>query len=114
MDAFVSPSRQDGLSAALLEAMVAGVPCVAARNPSVDGAFHGGEHLLLTPAGDATALAGAVDAILKDRRIAARLADAERARASEVARLERSVIALHELHEWLATKAAPRFDRALG
>lgn len=105
VDVFVAPARADGLSAALLEALTAGVPCVAARNPSVVAACVDGEHLLTVEAGDAPALAGAVDRLLEDRGLAARLGAAARAHASATWAPEPAVIALHELHDALAAEA---------
>jgi glycosyltransferase involved in cell wall biosynthesis len=102
MDVFVAAGRREGLSAALLEAAAAGVPCVAARNPSVAAAFTDGVDALLVEPGDAEATAAAVDRLLDDRATASRLAAAARASIEKTYRFEGAVIALHELHERLA------------
>jgi glycosyltransferase involved in cell wall biosynthesis len=108
LDVFVAPGRVEGLSAALLEAAAAGVPCVAARNPSVAGAFADGVDALLVPPGDAAALADAADRLLTDRAAAARTAASARAKISERYRFEPAVVALHDLHERLAAAWSSR------
>ncbi|HYC78710.1 MAG TPA: glycosyltransferase family 4 protein [Planctomycetota bacterium] len=98
VDVFVAPGRVEGLSAALLEAAGARRPCVAADNPSVRAAFADGVDALITPPGDAGALAAAVARLLEDRALAERLGAAAKARAAEY-RVERAVVALHDVLE---------------
>jgi L-malate glycosyltransferase len=62
-DAFVLPSRSEGLPMALLEAMMAGLPVVATRVGGVPAVLSGGEGLLAGPA-DPRDLAGAMRRIL--------------------------------------------------
>ena len=102
IEVFASPGRRDGLSAALLEALAAGVPCVAARNPSVEGLLEDGKHAVLVPPGDPAALAAAVDDLLTNRDRALRMAAAGRALVEHRFRFEPAVVALHELHERLS------------
>ncbi len=108
VDVFVSPSRRDGLSSALLEAAAAGAPCVVSSNPSVRAALADGTHALLVPPGDADALAAAVDRLLEDRALARRLGAAARVHVSAAYAVERAVVLLHELHERAAAAAAAR------
>jgi glycosyltransferase involved in cell wall biosynthesis len=73
-DVFVLPSRHEGLSTALLEAMAMGVPVVATRvggNPEL--VEHGETGLLVDP--DPEQLARAIALLLEDRGLAKRLAE---------------------------------------
>jgi glycosyltransferase involved in cell wall biosynthesis len=76
-------SHAEGMSNALLEYMAAGravvTTAVGAAPDLVEDALHG----LLVPPGDAEALAGAIDRLLRDPPLAARLGRAARARALE-------------------------------
>lgn len=59
-DCFVLPSRKEGLSNALLEAMAAGLPCIANDIPPNREALAGGAAGVLVPVGDEDALYGAM------------------------------------------------------
>ena len=96
MDVFVLPSRAEGMSNALLEAMAAGRPVVATAVGGTCEAVETDRTGVLVPPGDPAALAGAAVALLADPRRAAALAGAagraveERFSARQmVARLER-------------------------
>jgi phosphatidyl-myo-inositol alpha-mannosyltransferase len=65
----------------LVEAMAAGVPVVASDVPGYDEVMTDGVEGFLVPPGDPTALAAAVETILRDRALAERFASAGRARA---------------------------------
>jgi len=83
-DAFVSSATgQESFGMVLVEAMAAGLPVVATDVPGYREVVRDGIEGLLVPPGDPVALASAVARILGDRRLAERLADAGRARASE-------------------------------
>lgn len=94
-DVFVLPSREEGMSNALMEAMAAARPCVATAvggNPEV---LAGGTLGRLVPVDDASALAAAIRALLDDPQAATALGTAARAHATaawsaaaQVARLE--------------------------
>ncbi|MGE5508762.1 MAG: glycosyltransferase [Chitinophagales bacterium] len=73
------PSRAEGLSLALLEALAAGRPLVAAKAGGMPEIVRDGETALLVPVEDPLALAAALRRLLTDRGLAARLADAARA-----------------------------------
>jgi glycosyltransferase involved in cell wall biosynthesis len=66
-DGFVLPSRYEGMPNALLEAMAAGLPCVATRVSGSEDIIVDGESGLLVPPDDPEALATALIAILSDR-----------------------------------------------
>jgi glycosyltransferase involved in cell wall biosynthesis len=59
-DLFVLPSREEGMSIALLEAMALGLPVVASAIPGNRALVDDGVHGRLAPAGDAAALARAI------------------------------------------------------
>ncbi len=65
LDVFVLPSAWEGVPTVLLEAIALGVPVVATAAPGTRDVI-GAEHALLTPPGDAPALADAIVAALND------------------------------------------------
>ena len=79
-DAFVLPSRSEGLPLALLEAMFAGVPIVATRVGEVPSALAGGAGLLVEP-GRPDELAQAIERLLSDAELGRSLGTRARARA---------------------------------
>ncbi|MBN1826680.1 MAG: glycosyltransferase [Candidatus Eisenbacteria bacterium] len=82
-DLFVLPSREDAAPNTLAEAMILGLPIVAADcSPGVREMLEGGAAGLLVPPGDPDALALAMERLLGDRALRERLA----ARASERSR----------------------------
>ncbi|HLI78326.1 MAG TPA: glycosyltransferase family 4 protein, partial [Acidobacteriaceae bacterium] len=75
---FVLPSRSEGFSNALIEAMAAGLPCVATDVGGNAEAISHGENGLIVPPEDAPALAGAMLSLLQDTSFAANLSIAAR------------------------------------
>jgi glycosyltransferase involved in cell wall biosynthesis len=69
----VLPSYSEGVSNTLLESMAAGVPVVATRVGGTPEVIEDGQHGLLTPPGDARAIADSVCAVLMSPFLAARL-----------------------------------------
>ena len=81
-DAFVQPSRSEGLPLALLEAMFAGLPIVATRVGEIPAALADGAAGLLVDPGRPDELASAVERILGDAGLARSLGARARARAA--------------------------------
>ena len=79
-DLFVLPSLWEGLPLSILEAMAAGKPVIATSVGGTPEAITQGETGLLVPPADPGALAAAIQAVLADPGLAARLAAAGRAR----------------------------------
>jgi glycosyltransferase involved in cell wall biosynthesis len=77
-DVVVTPSRWDGLSLALLEAMASGAPIVAS---DVNGSESLGDAGVIVPPDDPQALADAIDELLQDASARLRLGAAARARS---------------------------------
>ena len=106
---FVLPSFSEGIPLALVEAMAAGKPVVATAVPGnvdvvVDDRFG-----LLVPPRDATALAGAVCALLGDPGRAAEIAARGQERARTHFDVKRSLTATAALYdEMLAARASRR------
>lgn len=73
---FVLPSLYEPFGRVLIEAMAAGLPIVASRAGGVPEIVVEGETGLLVPPGDAGALASAIEAVMGDPALAARLATA--------------------------------------
>ena len=74
MDVVALPTYREGYPTVALEAAAAGRPFVTTRVTGAAGAVVDGETGLLVPAGDAAALARAVESLLGDPRFAAGLA----------------------------------------
>ncbi len=80
-DVFVMPSRHEGLSFAVLEAMAAGRACVVSDGPGNPEAV--GDAGVVVPAGDEHALAAALARLTADGRERERLGAAARRRAAQ-------------------------------
>jgi glycosyltransferase involved in cell wall biosynthesis len=78
-DVVVAPSRWDGLSLALLEAMASGATIVASE---VNGSESLGDAGVIVSPGDPEALADAIDRLLEDAPRRHRLGDAARTRTA--------------------------------
>ena len=104
MDVFVLPSRAEGMSNALMEAMAAARPVVATAVGGNTEVVTDGETGLLVPAADPEAIARAVDGLLRDPSRASELGAAARrfvtrhfgarARVAELERLYEERLAL--------------------
>lgn len=72
-DVFVLSSQHEGLSIALIEAMAAGLPCVATRVGGIPEVIEDGVDGILVPHGQPSALAAAVIRVLTDDTLRASL-----------------------------------------
>jgi len=77
-DVFILPSRQEGMSLALLEAMAAGVPAVASDIPGNRQLIAHGRHGLLVPVDNVESLVAAIEHVFAAPDRAAALANAAR------------------------------------
>ena len=82
-DCFVLPSRREGLSNALLEAMAAGLPCIANDIPPNREVLDDGKAGLLTPVGDCNALENAMRKMIEGSGIAEHYARMARERVEQ-------------------------------
>jgi glycosyltransferase involved in cell wall biosynthesis len=97
LDVFCLPSRAEGLPLALLEAMMAGLPCLATAVGEVPAAT--GDAALVVPPGDVDALTEALRRLLGDPRLRAELAGRARAlavRDFDVAAMVAATVAVYD------------------
>lgn len=95
-DAFVLPSRFEGLGIALLEAMAAGLPSIATQIPPFREIVAGQDTAILIPVGDTDALRGAMARLAADPQL--RVEMGRRARHEVGARFSPAAT----LPQWLA------------
>jgi glycosyltransferase involved in cell wall biosynthesis len=88
---------RDGFPNVLAEAMACGVPVVSTAISGIPEIIDDGVHGLLVPPRDAEALADALQRVLSDAALHARLAEAGRARICERFDSRRTTLALHAL-----------------
>jgi glycosyltransferase involved in cell wall biosynthesis len=86
-DIAVRPSRNEGFSVALVEAMTCGLPVVATEVPGVAEAL-GDDVGIVVPRGDAPALAEAIGRLLDDETLRRALGQRARRRAQQSFSLE--------------------------
>ncbi|WP_409330933.1 glycosyltransferase [Trujillonella humicola] len=85
LDVLVLPSAYEEMGSVLTEAMAAGLPVVASDVGGIPAVVRDGVTGLLVPPLDAAALAAALDRVVGDPELRARLAAGARARADEYA-----------------------------
>jgi glycosyltransferase involved in cell wall biosynthesis len=93
---FVLPSRFEGLPNALLQAMAAGLPCVATNVGGVPDVIENGINGILIPPGREDLLAEALEKVLIDQDLARRLGENAHRSVSRL-RLDRIVGSYHRL-----------------
>jgi mannosyltransferase len=101
LDLFVAPQRWEGFGLTPVEAMACGVPVIATRVGAFDEIVKDSETGLLTDAGDVTALAAAINRLLGDAALRARMSTASRARAETAFRIEDEAAALVNVYRGL-------------
>ena len=99
------PSRMEGFSQSLLEAMALGKPVIASAAGGNPELVTGGVDGLLVPPLDPAAWAAAIDRLLEDPVLAGRLGEAARHTARERFSLERTVARTLELYRSLLPPA---------
>ena len=83
LDLLVLPSAYEEMGSVLVEAMVAGLPVVASDVGGIPEVVRHGETGLLVPPGDVPALTAALDRLVADPALRARLAEGARERARD-------------------------------
>lgn len=97
-DIFVLPARREGLGVSALEALAAGRPVVASRVGGLAEVVIDGECGLTVPPGDAPALARALERVLGDPELRARLGAAGPARVASGFLAEQMVASYEKLY----------------
>lgn len=95
---FVLPSIHEGMGLVLAEALLCGAPVIAANSGGVTDIVKDGETGWLVPERDARALADAIEKVLNDRALAARLASNGRAWVRERFTRERVAAQFAEIY----------------
>ncbi|MGD9874731.1 MAG: glycosyltransferase [Kiritimatiellia bacterium] len=99
----LAPSRNEGLSNAILEYMAAGIPVVATDCGGNAEVLGNGSAGIIVPVGDAMALAEAISFLLKDDRRAKEIGDRGRQRVTQYFSPERAVEEMNKVYESAAT-----------
>jgi glycosyltransferase involved in cell wall biosynthesis len=111
-DVFVFPSLFEALGISLVEAAACGLPCVASRTGGIVDVVEHEQTGLLHDPGDAAALAAALERVLTDEGLAARLGNAARQKAERELDVRTSLVRYQSLFEGLARQSAAVRGRA--
>lgn len=101
-DIFLLPSFSEGLPLVLLDAMAAGLPCVASKVGGIPEVVEDNVSGLLVPAGDLDALTNAIGRLTADKSLRTRLGARARARIEASFTEERMVRSYTELYDRLS------------
>ncbi len=104
LDIFVLPSHSEGVSLALLEAMAAGLPVIAAAVGGLPEVVTDGENGLLIPPKNPEALAAALARVLAEPDLARQLGEAARRQVEEKFSLDRLGREINEIYAELSGK----------
>jgi glycosyltransferase involved in cell wall biosynthesis len=104
-DVFAFPSLLEGLPVALLEAMCAGLPCIASDIAPHLEVVRQDETGLLFPRGSAEALAAAMNRLYRDKPLRARLGATARAEAEALVSADRVILQWQATWERLARRS---------
>jgi len=102
-DMLALPSRWEGLPYVILEAMAAGLPVLSTPVYGIPEAVVQGETGLLTPPGDAGALAVSLETLLADPALRVRMGRGARARFEAMFTLRRQVASTSRIYRELVT-----------
>lgn len=103
-DCFVLPSRREGLSNALLEALAEGLPCIANDIPPNREVLDGGKAGMLVPVEDVSALESAMHRLVLDPKQSARLSVAATDRVARHYSIETVAARYRELYIHLQSR----------
>lgn len=109
-DVFVLPSRSEGFSNALVEAMLCRLPCVATDVGGNAEALQDGVNGYLVPKESVERMAEALALLLEDSELRNRMGDASRRIALEVFTVERMMNGLIEVYEAALRDRKERHD----
>ncbi|MFI5533893.1 glycosyltransferase family 4 protein [Kitasatospora sp. NPDC051853] len=112
LDVFVLPSYREGFSRSAMEAAASGLPMVLSDIRGCREIGTHGEHLLLTPPGDARALTTALDRLLTEPDLREQLGAAARRRA--LATFDQRAVARVSLETYAAVARAKRLAWPVG
>jgi glycosyltransferase involved in cell wall biosynthesis len=101
-DVFAFPSHYEGLGGSVIEAMALGLPIVTTAVPALLEVVESGENALVVPPGRPGQLAEALDALLEDADLRARLAARSRDVFTARFTLEKSVTRMLALYQHVA------------
>lgn len=104
-DVFVLPSHGEAMPLALLEAMAAGRPVVAARVGGIPEALRDGVEGLLVPPRDPEALRASISRLLGDAALRERMGSAARSRVEDSFGVDRMVAATCALYDEVIAEA---------
>jgi glycosyltransferase involved in cell wall biosynthesis len=91
LDVFVLPSKSEGMSNTILEAMASGMPIVATNVGGAEELVDDGRTGFLVPAGDTAALAGAIANLVANPALRLEMGTAGRVKAHNEFSLDRMV-----------------------
>ena len=115
LDALLLPSLDEGLPMVVLEAMAAGRPVIASRVGAIDHVIRDGENGVLAPPGDVEALRAAIERLLAEPALGARLGAAARATIEKQFSAAHMAAAYLQLYDDMAaSRAQEPFPAAIG
>ncbi len=98
-DICAMPSFQEGIPVALMEAMAAGIPCVASRITGIPELIRDGVHGLLVTPSDPVELASAIARLMGHSALRQSIAEAARRRILEEYDFGKNIVALESVFE---------------